>query len=529
MFRNARTCTSTATLARVVTNAVAGVVILLAAAGCGRRRTPGDTLYVVIESAVRDLDPRFAVTNYDVKLSRLVAPGLTTTDHPSMKPQLALAERIERVDALTYDAVLRADARFSDGSPVTARDVVFTYTSAMDPDLNSLYGRGFRERFVAVRAVDERRVRFVLHKPLATLMIDLDFGIVSARAAAADRRFPGGRVIGAGPYRISDTGLDRIDFARNPHYYGAPPPTEHLVVRSVRDAGARALMMVGGSADVVQNSIRVDLVDEVARRPGVKLVRGPSTILSYMAMNNENRYLKDVRVRRAIAHAIDRDSIIAAKFNGYAVKATGLIPPSHWAYFGDVMRYEYDPARARQLLDEAGYPDPDGPGGEPRFSLVFKSSAAQFRLAITRIMAAQLRAVGIDVQVRSFEFGTFFSDLKKGNYDLGWMQTADINDPDHCYSYFHSSRIPTPKNKNFGNRWRYRSADVDAWTERGRRELDPKRRYDIYARVQKRLARDIPVVFLFHEDNLALVSSRVDGYRVMPNARLSALATARKR
>jgi len=498
-------------------------------AGCGRRQTPSDTLYVVIESVVRDLDPRFAVTNYDVKLSRLVAPGLTTTDHPSLVPQLALAERIGRVDDVTWDVVVRADARFADGTPVTADDVVFTYESAMDPELGSLYQRGFSERYRKLEKIDDRRVRFHLHKPLATLMIDLDFGIVSKRAATKERRFPGGLVVGAGPYRIVSFGLERIDLTRNPHYHGSAPPVEHMIVRTVRDTGARSLMLVGGSADVMQNSVRVDLVDEVAKRRGVKLVRGPSTLLSYMMMNNQNRYLKDVRVRRAISYAIDRKRIIAAKFHGYAVLASGLIPPSHWAYYGDVQKYPYDPARARQLLDEAGFPDPDGAGGKGRFKLVFKTSANQFRLAITRIMATQLRAVGIDVDVRAFEFGTFFNDIKKGRYDLGWMQTADINDPDHCYSYFHSSRIPTEKNKNFGNRWRYRNALVDRLTERGRRELDRKKRYQMYARVQKQLAHDVPVVFLFHEDNIALVSERVDGYRVMPNARLAGLAFTSKR
>ncbi len=497
--------------------------------GCGRRRTSSDTLHVVIESVVRDLDPRFAVTNYDVKLSRLVAPGLTTTDHPSMEPQLYLAESIERVDDVTWDVVVRADARFSDGSPVTADDVVFTYTSTMNPDLGSLYQRGLVERFRKVEKVSQQRARFHLHAPVAMLMIDLDFGIVSAKAANDDQRFPGGRVVGAGPYRIDGFGLERIDLVRNPHYHGTRPPTRKLVVRTVRDTGARSLMLVGGSADVIQNSVRVDLVDEVAKRPGVKLVRGPSTLLSYMMMNNQNRYLKDVRVRRAIAHAIDRKRIVAAKFHGYAVLASGLIPPSHWAYYGDVAKYPYDPKRSMKLLDEAGFADPDGPGGQPRFKLVFKTSASQFRLAITRIMAAQLRAVGIAVDVRAFEFGTFFNDIKKGRYDLGWMQTADINDPDHCYSYFHSSRIPTDENKNFGNRWRYRSADVDRWTEQGRRALDRKQRYELYAKVQRRLAEDVPVVFLFHEDNIALVSERVDGYAVMPNARLSGLAVARKR
>lgn len=511
-----------------VLNVVAVVSILVLGAACQRRRTPPDTLVVVIESAVRDLDPRYAVTNYDVKISRLVAPGLTSTDHRTLEPQLYLAERIDRVGDLVWEAVLRTDARFSDGTPVTAADVAFTYTTTMDPRMGSLYQRGMTERFRKVEAVGERRVRFHLREPLATLFIDLDFGIVSARAASADGRFAKGRVIGAGPYRISRYGLDRIYLERNPHYHGTAPPTPRLLVRTVRDTGARALMLVGGSADVVQNSIRVDLVDEVASR-GVALVRGPSTLLSYLMMNHENRYLADVRVRRAIAHAIDRERIIAAKFHGYAVLATGLIPPSHWAYHGQVARYPFDPARAKKLLDEAGYPDPDGPGGEPRFRLVFKTSANQFRLAITRIMAAQLRDVGIDVEVRAFEFATFFDDIKKGRYDLGWMQTTDINDPDHCYSYFHSSRIPTAENPNFGNRWRYRNPRVDRLTERGRLELDRSKRLPIYAQVQQQLAADVPIVPLWHEDNIALVSPRVSGYQVMPNARLSGLARTRKR
>src|SRR5690606_28756358 len=120
-----------------------------------------------------------------------------------------------------------------------------------------------------------------------------------------------------------------------------------------------------------------------------------------------------------------------------------LIAPGHWAYNPDVPRYPFDPDRARALLDQAGYPDPDGPGGRPRMRLSYKTSADQFRLAVARIIADQLGEVGIEVEVRAFEFGTFFTDIKKGNYQLASMQTASISEPDYYFWYFHSSNIPT--------------------------------------------------------------------------------------
>src|SRR5690606_28362668 len=135
----------------------------------------------------------------------------------------------------------------------------------------------------------------------------------------------------------------------------------------------------------------------------------------------------------------DRERVIEAKLGGRAILATGLLPPQHWAYEADVPRYEHDPARARALLDEAGFPDPDGPGGRPRMTLVFKTSSDQFRLALARVWASQLAEVGVAVEVQSFESQTVFSDIKKGNYQLASMQTAPITEPDWLFTYFHSS------------------------------------------------------------------------------------------
>ncbi|WP_428263755.1 ABC transporter substrate-binding protein [Haliangium sp.] len=493
------------------------------------RRTPDDTVVVLFGALIRDLDPRFALGSNDIKLSRLVAPGLTSVDQPSLEPAPALAERIEQRDQLTWDVHLRADVRFSDGSPLTAEDVVYSFSSVLDPEVGSLYRPSFADRFERVEAVGAHQVRFHLAKPLATFLSDLDFGIVSAGAGSApNHRFPDGKVIGAGPYRVASVATERILLERNPYYYGPAPSVERLEIRTVRDANARALMLVGGSADLAQNAIRLDLADAVAERKRVRVESGPSAILTYLMMHNQDPVLADVRVRRAIAHAIDRERIVQIKLGGRAVLATGLLPPSHWAYEGEVQRYPYDPERARALLDEAGYPDPDGPGGAPRLRLSYKTSADAFRLGIARIIAAQLGEVGIEVDVRSFEFGTFLADIKQGNFQLASMQTAAITEPDFYFAYFHSSRIPTPESPHTTNRWRYRDDRVDELTAAGRSDSDRDRRLAVYREVQRILARDVPIVPLWHEDNVAVMNIDLRGYRILPNASMGGLAGVSK-
>lgn len=515
--------------------ALCALVALLIAITCGCearvRRTPDDTLVVLFDTTIQDLDPRFALGSGDVKLSRLIVPGLTALDQPSLEPRLELAERIEQQDELTWDVLLRAGLRFSDGSPLTSEDVVYTYTSMFDPALGSLYRQNFSERFTRLEALDERRVRFHLVKPLATFLTDVDFGIVSAQAARRDPRgrFPGNRVIGAGAFRVERFDSERLLLARNPGYHGRAARMPRVEIRTVRDANARALMLVGGSADLAQNAIRQDLVDAVAERDRVDAAGGPSAILSYLMMQGEDPVLRDVRVRQAIAHAIDRRRIIEVKLGGRGVLATGLLPPTHWAYEPAVVRYDYDPELSKALLDEAGHRDPDGPGGAPRLRLTYKTSADQFRLALARIIASQLGEVGIEVEVRAFEFGTFFADIKQGNYQLATMQTAAITEPDFYYAYFHSARIPSPEKQDLNNRWRYRNPRVDALTEAGRSTADRARRLAAYSEVQQILAREVPVIPLWHEDNVAIHNVDVEGYVILPTAGVSGLTTAYKR
>lgn len=510
--------------------AVAPAVLLGAALGActpQERQTPDDTVVMLIETQIKAIDPRYTLNNFDNKLSRLVAPGLTTVDTPTTEPALMLAESIVQRDDVTWDVTVRPDARFSTGLPVTAADVVFSYESMLAADSDSVYHKTNSERYVKVEALGERTARFHLRRPLATLMTDLDHGILSARDADAEGRF-GSRPIGAGPYRVVELTSSHALLAANPYHHLGPPALPKVDIRFVRDPAARILMLVGGSADLLQNAVRLDLIDDVAARERVKLASGPSQILTYLMFNNEDPLLAKKAVRQALALALDRESIIEAKFSGRAVLATGLIPPNAPFYEADVPRWDYDPVRAGKLLDEAGYPDPDGSGPRPRFSLTYKTSADDFRLSVARVIAAQLSAIGVAVEVRSFEFNTFFADIKRGQYQLASMQTAEIGNPDYYYAYFHTLRIPSKKDPDATNRWRYRNARVDELCQQGRDIADPARRRAIYSEVQRIVAEEVPVVPLWHEDNIVLSNRDVTGFVITPNARWMGLAKVRK-
>ncbi|MGE0546759.1 MAG: ABC transporter substrate-binding protein [Kofleriaceae bacterium] len=504
-------------------HAITVAIAVVAQLSCGSHPTPRDTVVMLIETAMTSSDPRYAVTSYDSKLSKLVHSGLTAVDTANLEPRLELAQRVTRVDDLTWEVELRPDARFSSGDPVTAEDVAFTYGSVLDPKSTSLFRKGFSERFRAVDVTGPGIVTFRLHAPLATFMSDIDFGIMSKRPLRT------GVHAGAGPYVVRELTTTHVVLDVNPHYFGDKPKLAHVEVKFVSDAAARLLMLAGGSADLLQNAVRLDLANDVRQRPNLTLTSGPSVILTYLMMNNDHPVLRDRRVRQAIALALDRPAIVAAMYGGHARLATGLLSSDHWAYNPNVAVWNHDLPRAAALLDQAGFQDPDGAGPLPRFRLVYKTSSDAFRVAVARVIASQLARLGIAVDVRSFEFQTFFTDVKKGSYELASMQSGEITEPDYYFTFFHSSRIPGPGNMDGGNRWRYRNPEVDQWTTAGRRELDRARRKQLYDDAQRQIALDVPIIPLWHEDNVVISRADVTGYAITPNARLVGLRTVTKR
>jgi len=238
-----------------------------------------------------------------------------------------------------------------------------------------------------------------------------------------------------------------------------------------------------------------------------------------MAFNLRDPILKDVRVRQAIAHAIDRRLLVHYLWRDSARLAASVLPPESWAYYGDVKQYPFDPARARQLLDDAGFAEKNG----VRFHLTMKTSTEESSRAMAAVFQQQLRDVGIALDIRSFEPATFLSDVAHGEfqmYSLRWLGANE--DPDFFEYAFHSARVIP----NGANRQYYSNPRVDALIDKARTEVDKNARKQDYAALQRILAEELPYVDLWYFDNVMVYSKRVRDLTLNPSGNYDFLKTA---
>jgi peptide/nickel transport system substrate-binding protein len=222
-------------------------------------------------------------------------------------------------------------------------------------------------------------------------------------------------------------------------------------------------------------------------------------------------------------HAIDRERIVRHVLENQAQVARGLLPAHHWAYTPRVRRYGYDPARAARLLDRAGFADPDGPGPQPRLALSYKTTTNELARRTAEAIAEQLGAVGIRLEILTYEWGTFFADIRRGSFHLYSLQWVGITDPDIYRQILHSAMIPPVGN----NRARYRNARMDRLTERGVSVGEQSQRRRIYAHVQRIAARDLPFIPLWWPQHVVVATRRLEGFTPHPSGDLFELYRAR--
>ena len=300
----------------------------------------------------------------------------------------------------------------------------------------------------------------------------------------------------------------------NEKYFGERAKLPYLEFKVLRDDNVRVLQLMKGSVDLVQNAVPPVLLGMLGKRKDLSVMSDTSIIFDYMGMNLTDPLLSKLSIRRALAHAINREEIIKYKWEGYAALSNSLLSPIHWAYNDDVTVYNFDPEKAKQILDAAGYPDPDGDGPGVRFYLSYKTSTQKHRIDIANLIAEQLRQIGIGVNVTPYEWGTFFRDVKTGNFQLYSLSWVGVTEPDLYYNIYHSSQVPPVG----ANRNRYISEEIDRLTEKGRSTLDLEMRRSIYAEIQRIVARDLPYIPLWYEDNIVVRRSDVLGYQMRPDA-----------
>ncbi len=483
---------------------------------CSSKPDP-NTLVMIIESSPTNLDPRVGIDAQSERIDNLIFDDLLSRgDDLNVAP--GLAERWEIPDPLTYIFHLHRGVRFHDGRPLTSRDVKWTFDSVLQGKIRSTKTANYK--FVDhIEAPDEFTVVFHMKEPDAPLLWNLSdgaMGIVPYGSGDEMTLHP----IGSGPFKFVSAETDReVILEGNPDYWGEKPKLARVRFAVVPDETTEALELRKGSGDIAINSLTPDTVVTLARDPRLKVERGPGTRLAYLGFNLRDPILKNVRVRQAIAYALDRRPMIEYLWRGEAEPARSILPTQSWAYNGDVPAYEHDPEKAKQLLDAAGCPAVDG----VRFHITMKTSTDPNTRLMVAVMQQQLREVGILLDIRSFEFATFFSDVQHGAFQIYGLRWIGGNEDPDIFEYaFHSSKFPP----NGANRDYYSNPKADALIDQARREVDPKLRKPLYAEVQRILADDVPYINLWYLDNVLVHSSRVRNIQLNPAGNFDFLRTA---
>ena len=491
-------------------------VLLLPLFSCSSKPDP-DTLVMIIENSPTNLDPRIGLDAQSERIDELLFDDLCTRDE-RLNVRPGLAERWESPNPLTYIFHLHRGATFHDGRPLTSRDVKWTFDSLLQGKIRSTKAGTYRP-VDYIDAPDDFTVVFHLKEPFATLLWNVSdgaIGIVPYGSGEEISRPP----MGSGPFRFVSAEPDKeVVIERNDGYWGEKAHLKRVRFAVIPDATTRALELRKGSADVAVTSLTGDMVLALERESNLEVLHAPGTVLAYLAFNTRDPILKDVRVRRAVAYAIDRAPMIHYLLRDFARPAYSLLPPESWAYNGDVPHYDYNPDRARQLLEQAGYPAVNG----VRLHLTMKTSTDENPRLIAAVVQQQLRDVGIALDIRTFEFATFFSDVTRGAYQLHSLRWVGGNeDPDIFEYVFHSAKF----SPHGANRTYYANPRVDTLIDQARGELDQNARRQIYNEIQQILAEDLPYINLWYFENVMVHTKRVRNLTLNPPGNYGFLRTA---
>lgn len=488
-------------------NTISAFLLVALSCGCeGKAPQARRALVVAQARPVQSLDPPRNTTAEGAQVVSLIYEPLVRIDRGSGRVIPALATRWSvAADGRTWTFDLRRDVRFHDGSVFDAASVLYTIDRQRNPRHPHYHPRyGSWENVVrnisAAERVSRYTVRLVTKRPFAPFLRNLAIfalGIVKARPiSGADTESAPPMPVGTGPYMLRGSWRpEEIALVRNPGYWGPRPQADRIVFRAIEGRRQRMLGLQSGTVDVALGVAPADR-PIVQLHPELRLQRARGDNVSYLAMNTRRAPFTDVRVRRAINHAIDKALIVKLGFQGLATVAHGPLPPRVWGYAAKIQRYSYDPARARRLLAEVGY-DAD----RPLRLHVMSTTRPYFPspVLVARIIARNLARVGVPVVLVVKSHAEHLDSVRKGEHDLcllGWM--GDNGDPDNFLYVLldrDNTQVGSAQNVAFFDHPKVHELLVAA-----REELDRDRRKALYFRAQELIATEAPWVPLAHSE-----------------------------
>ncbi|MUV36724.1 Periplasmic oligopeptide-binding protein [Lentibacillus sp. JNUCC-1] len=439
---------------------------------------------------------------------------LTTMDD-NQEIQPGLAKDWEEVDDTTWDFHLKEDIKFHDGAEFNAEAVKKTFDRLMDDEIGS--PRAFLLKAVeSVEVKDDYTVRINLEYPYAPLLANLSHigtAIMSPEVIEKDyaQMEEGGDVdayinkhpAGTGPFKFKEwVPGDKVVITKNGDYWGEPAKLDTATFQVVSEQSTRLAQLDTGEADVA-DAIGPNNVSRMENTEGVHLLQEPSVSLSYIGFNVQKEPFDDVKVRKAVSMAINKESIIEGVYNGVGIPAKGPLPPNVFGYDDSLDGFDYDLEKAKELLAEAGYED--------GFKTTIWTNDNEQRVDTAITVQSQLKEIGIEVQIEELEWGAYLERTANGEHDmfvLGWV--VGTMDADYgLYPLFHSDSLGGPGNRTF-----LQNEEIDELLAEARRETDSDKRKELYSQAQEKLIELSPMVYLTHKEYLLGVSDSLKDFGI---------------
>lgn len=497
---------------------------VLGLAACGARRTASedDPITIAVRYDIMSMDA--AETSDDYLVPMNVFDRLFETrridGEAQVVPSLCTSYEISP-DAKRYDFVLREGVVFSNGSPLTASDVKYSFERLLakaqentEIPLEVVGGQEFMdgtsdslEGFVVE---DDTHFSIRLVEPNVGYVAELSspaVSIVDAETTREAQHFghEPSETIGSGPYIITEwVANDHATFVYNDKFWGEEPSVKKVIMRVIPDASTQNLMFKNGELDILDlGELRSSIVEsEYKTDYADQIVYGPSASVTYLALNESNEYLSDLRVRKAIAQAIDYDSIISVLYHNDAIRQHGVIPTGVWGSNEDLEGYDYDPDAARALLAEAGYE-------EGEISLELSINADANNQLTCEAIASDLAKVGIDVQLKTYDFSSWVDRRKASEMELFVAQwILDYNDPANIMqTFFGSPERTAARSLNYPDEEVMRRVVAAASI------VDDAERAAAYQELERKIAvEDVGWVPLLQPKRLYCISERVESF-----------------
>jgi peptide/nickel transport system substrate-binding protein len=464
------------------------MIFCLLLVACGKPENNGEINFAIAQAPL-NLDPRYATDAASERVNRLIYQSLVDFD-ATLKPAWVLA-RGDALDDKNYRFILQKTAIFHNGDTLTADDVKATYDSII-----ALKDSPHAAEFANIHNIqveDKNTVLFQLKQSDKHFISKLIIGILPKNLIEHNHDFSH-HPVGSGALKFvswqNKLTLERI--------------SDHQIIslQEVKDPTVRVLKLLRGEADLIQGDLPPELVKHLQSKPEISVKTSVGANFSYLGLNMQDTQLQNLKVRQAIAHAIDRQAIIDKVMVQSSRIAGAILPPEHYTNKNTSLKpYDYNPELSKKLLQEAGVKLP--------LKLVYKTSTDAQRVRFATILQAQMRPAGIDLEIRSLDWGTFFADVKQGNFQLFGLTWVGIKTPEIYAKAFGSQNFPP----NGFNRGRYQDA-----------ELDKLIANEDWLAATARIHAQLPYIPLWYEGQFAAMQKNMRNYSPKPDGNWDNLA-----